>query len=239
MDLKRRMHCINRLLADVYGVDIRISSLLSDYLNPEQLECIKTQKLSDFLSFMLFGIRCRFVTAANGMRLYTILSARYGLEDSTIQTLAQIGDAEDVSRERIRQLEGKALQQLKPRRTSDPLKQLACLAAREVLGIAELPEQPSPQNSLRALGTATREQTRNGDTLSGKSTTDEMHRNSKAPPRHGAPWTPEQERHLVQRFSQGTAQSELAQEMGRSIGAIRARLSLHGLIDDEKETTNE
>ncbi|NLG37238.1 MAG: hypothetical protein GX549_04425 [Clostridiales bacterium] len=205
MDLKRRMHCINRLLADVYGVDIRISSLLSDYLNAEQLEYIKTQKLSDFLTFMLFGICCRFVTAADGMRLYTILSARYGLEDSKIQTLAQIGDAEDVSRERIRQLEGKALQRLNPTKKYDPLKQLACLAAREVLGIAELPEQPG----------------------------------SEAPPRHGAPWTPEQERHLVQRFSQGTAQSELAQEMGRSIGAIRARLSLHGLIDDEKETTNE
>ncbi|TYO92298.1 sigma factor-like helix-turn-helix DNA-binding protein [Desulfallas thermosapovorans] len=142
MDTKRQLYGINRLLADVYGENIRISALLADYLDAAQLEFIKTEKLAEFLRMMVFGIRCCFVTIAGGMRLYSILSARYGLEGEAPRTLAQIGEIEGVTRERIRQLEQKALHRLKPTTKFNVLKQLACLAAREVLGIVELPAWP-------------------------------------------------------------------------------------------------
>lgn len=79
MEAKARLNGINQLLADVYGENTRISSLLSDYLNDEQFDQIKNEKIDDFLDLFLFSIRCRFATISNGMRLYSILSDRYGL----------------------------------------------------------------------------------------------------------------------------------------------------------------
>lgn len=334
--MKERLNCVNQLLADVYERDIRISSLLADYLDAAQLKCIKVEKLDAFLSMMLFGVRCRFVAITEGMRLYSILSARYGLEDAFPRTLAQIGEIEGVSRERIRQLEQKALKRLKPTKNYDALKHLACLAAREVLDIEALPAQPESsegaepndqpfmpvltaekletilitdsmvtlkelhENINSAVGaergnpghirlsTLKNWMLENGalemiSDINGKksarptelgkrlgidlltrdskygaytvtmysrsaqeflrdslstivSWNEEVKTNKNAASNQGAPWTLELDEQLKRRFVEGATQNELANEMGRSSGGIRARLKKHGLIDVDEES---
>jgi len=154
MNTNNYLRSINRLLSDVYGEEIRISSLLNDYLDTKQIAILKNEKLDEFIFLLLYGIRCRFASLADGMRLYSIMSDYYGLENTNTLSMAKIGESEGVSRERIRQLKEKALNRLKPTVKLDLLKQLACLAARETLCLHEFPQRRNneihPQFELTA-----------------------------------------------------------------------------------------
>lgn len=44
-----------------------------------------------------------------------VINLRFGLVDGTIRTLEQVGEIENVTRERIRQIEAKALRKIKRR----------------------------------------------------------------------------------------------------------------------------
>lgn len=51
-----------------------------------------------------------------------ILRLRFGLDDGRVYTLEEVGEKFDLTRERIRQIEGKALRQLRHPRKSQQLK---------------------------------------------------------------------------------------------------------------------
>ncbi|MER2218882.1 sigma-70 family RNA polymerase sigma factor [Methylobacterium brachiatum] len=57
----------------------------------------------------------RELVASLPMREQEVVASRFGLETGSEQTLQQIGDRFGVTRERIRQIEAKALERLKPR----------------------------------------------------------------------------------------------------------------------------
>lgn len=129
--LSNRLNNINHLLTDAYKEDVCIIELLSDYLDDEQQERLKSEKLDEFLTFFLFGICCRFTYSGSNVRLYYILEARYGLKNNAPQTLQEVGESLGVSKERVRQLQTKATQRLR-RQT---LKHLAYYAAGQALAI--------------------------------------------------------------------------------------------------------
>lgn len=243
MDTKTRLDSLNRLLADVYGYDVRISTLLEAYLSPAQLACLKAECLDDFLRALCFAIGCRFATVPKGMRLYAILSARYGLEDGDMRTYAEVGKMVGMKRERVCQLEDKALQWLRLTKRHDLLRQLACLCARAVLGMDALPPeqgyQPTPARLGRGVAVASPE-----DAFATIPVTEESLQESyqdrkwrrkkrTAPANQGKPWTPALDEELIRRFYENATQAQLAQEMGRSLGSIQSRLMKHGLIDED------
>ena len=55
-------------------------------------------------------------------RAETIIRLRYGLEDGKLYTLEEIGERLGITRERVRQIEAKALRQLRVRSKSKILK---------------------------------------------------------------------------------------------------------------------
>lgn len=157
MDARKRLIDINRLISDVYEKDTRISALLTAELEAEEIEQIKADALDEFIRLFVYGIRCRFVGIVDGMRRYTILAMRYGLEEASPATLLKISEEEGVSPERIRQLEEKALSRLKPTARHDVLRQIAALAAREALDIDRVPVwmetevEPQPKREPAAV----------------------------------------------------------------------------------------
>lgn len=82
-----------------------------DSMSPEELAIYQLLKghVSDFLQFL-------------SPREQKILRLRFGLEDGRTYTLEEVGKEFGVTRERIRQIEAKALQKLKKHETSDKLK---------------------------------------------------------------------------------------------------------------------
>lgn len=135
MTVKKQLISINNLLTDVYQQDTRISDLLCSYLQPEQLSLLKADKLEGFLKLFLYGLQCRFAYSANGLRTYNIIYALYGLDGSDPRTLESISKDEDESRERIIQLQEKALRNLTPFSGYDSMRNIAYLAASQVLDL--------------------------------------------------------------------------------------------------------
>ena len=51
--------------------------------------------------------------------------------------------------------------------------------------------------------------------------------------RRGQPWYPEEDRLLVQMFSEGCSVKDMAVRLKRSAGGIASRLEKHGLLENE------
>jgi RNA polymerase primary sigma factor len=79
-----------------------------------------------------------------------VLRLRYGLDDGRVKTLEEIGNVFSVTRERIRQIEAKALRKLRqPSRNSilrDYIPSLNCLEEMEIIGTSGEDEDREPEN---------------------------------------------------------------------------------------------
>lgn len=134
-NVRRTIENFNELLRDIYVCDMRISHILhNNGLSAEQIALVKDQfeKLYDNIEFAL---QCKFLGFTNNARLYDIICRRYGVFGHKKQTLQSIADEYVLSRERIRQLEERAIRQLKPTRQKDYFGKLITLSACRILGI--------------------------------------------------------------------------------------------------------
>lgn len=133
---KKWLLSLNDLAKHLYGTEWRISTTLEKYpFSEAQIAFLKKDGLEPFLLNIDFALQCRLLCGSNSMRFFNIIYQRYGLFGCEKQTLQAIGEEMGISRERVRQLEEKALRRLKPTKTLDVFKTLTVIAACHALQI--------------------------------------------------------------------------------------------------------
>lgn len=139
-DFKEWLFHLNDLAKDLYGDEWRISDALEKYrFSESQIAFLKTGGLESFLNDIDFALQCRLLCGSNSARFSDIVYRRYGLFGHTAQTLGAIGEKMNISRERVRQLQEKALRRLKPGKNFDAFETLIVISACHALQI-----EPSP-----------------------------------------------------------------------------------------------
>lgn len=83
-------------------------ALLSEFVSDD-----KAPSPADSASFELLKQHIRVVLTTLGEREREVLEMRFGFRDGKAHTLAEVGDAFGITRERVRQLEAKALRKLR------------------------------------------------------------------------------------------------------------------------------
>lgn len=107
------MH-LNALSKDIYDEERRLSFILSHIgFDSEQLSYLQGQGLAELLQNIDFSLRCVFFSYKNGAKYFYIIYHRYGLFGYEKKTLESIGQEYGISRERVRQLQAKALSKLR------------------------------------------------------------------------------------------------------------------------------
>lgn len=135
-NVRQNLLNLNDLAKDIYGADWRISDALEKYsFSSEQISALKTEGLEDLLQYIDFALKNRLLAGLNGVRFFKIIYRRYGLFGHIKETLQSIGESMGVSRERVRQLEVKALRRLKPSKTYDAFEIIIVTSACQVLNI--------------------------------------------------------------------------------------------------------
>lgn len=117
MTLKIQIIAINTLLTLLYKEAMSLSTLLKglDFDNG-QIELLRSQHIETVAEGYIGLLKERFNQISDGERLYEILVRRYGLDGSEPDTLQNLGEKHHVSRERIRQLQDKAVLRCKNKR---------------------------------------------------------------------------------------------------------------------------
>jgi hypothetical protein len=129
----------HELLADVYGENRHINDiLLESGLDASQINTLRTDSMFDFYDNVKYALYCRFLHYSGGKRLLEILCRRYGLFAHKAETLQETGDAMQISRERVRQLETKAIRRLRGGVSADAVAILLLVSACKTLGISVL-----------------------------------------------------------------------------------------------------
>jgi|GEM_PF-1734140 len=112
-DLKVMTLSFNALLADIYGTEKRVSEILLDFgLEQSHINALKGVRSEVFYRNIKFALECRLLHYSGGRRLLEILCRRYGLFDHKKETFDEIGGTLGMSRERVRQLQSKAIKRL-------------------------------------------------------------------------------------------------------------------------------
>jgi len=146
-DEKRTSAGLQQLLAEIYGSERCVIDVLRQFgLPDEQLDILNTEKIAEFHEHIHFALMCRFLHYADGRRLLLLLLRRYGLFGHTQETLQAIGDDLDISRERVRQLENKAIKRLKSGVRADATAILLLLAACRALALDPIKLMPEIEN---------------------------------------------------------------------------------------------
>ena len=124
MSLKTQVVGFNQYLTDVYGEDLRVSTLLLRLgFSAAEVETVRATCLGPFLDDLLAALAVQFAAGHDGMRLFDIVCRRYGLDGQEPATLQQLADQYGISRERIRQLEKKAVNRRRNSHQRDLLEQ--------------------------------------------------------------------------------------------------------------------
>lgn len=117
MTLKAQVIGLNELLTIIYGTELCLSLLLERLgFTSEQINTLRCQHAEQIVTAHLLLLEEYFTTFRDGERLYHIIKRRFGLDGERPETLEQIGEHFNVSRERIRQLEKKAIKRCKYKR---------------------------------------------------------------------------------------------------------------------------
>lgn len=108
--LKNKIIGLNEFLTAVYKSEARLSDLLRNCgFDAEQINRLRERHLEQFTNSFVEKLKTRMSGFSDGERLQTILFRRFGLDGDPPETLQSIGERLDISRERVRQLEKKAL----------------------------------------------------------------------------------------------------------------------------------
>lgn len=110
MSLKVQVTGLNEFLTAIYKTETRLSLLLSNLgFDSQQIETLRRQHLEQVVTSFIAVVQERIISGSDGERLYKIISRRFGLDGEPPETLESLGEQFGVSRERIRQLEKKAI----------------------------------------------------------------------------------------------------------------------------------
>jgi transcriptional regulator with XRE-family HTH domain len=110
MNVKQQVNGLNEFLTAVYGTETRLSILLtSGGFSSQQVEAIRNEQLGPIVTGFLDSFKERMLAGRDGERLHEVVVRRFGLDGELSDTLQALGDRFGVSRERIRQLENKAI----------------------------------------------------------------------------------------------------------------------------------
>ena len=135
-DLKVMMLPLNAMLADIYGTEKHISRILLDFgLEHSHINTLKGERSEIFYRNIKFALECRFLHYSGGHKLLEILYRRYGLFEHKKETLEEIGVIMGMSRERVRQLQNKAIKRLVGGVSTDATGILLVLCACHSLGL--------------------------------------------------------------------------------------------------------
>jgi hypothetical protein len=144
MNVKQQVNGLNEFLTTVYGTETRLSTLLTSLgFNSQQVELIRNQYLERAITSFLESLRKRMVAGWDGERLYKIISRRFGLDGEPPDTLETLGQQFGLSRERIRQLEYKAIKKCTSKANQQFLKTSLHSIALKLIG--DVTERPSPE----------------------------------------------------------------------------------------------
>jgi len=110
---KQRLIGLNKLLSEIFCKEIRLSLLLQELgFSDEQISLIRKDHFDSLIQLILETLKEFIYARSDADRIWLILCERYGLTGSTPKTLQELGEKLDISRERVRQLEEKAIRKL-------------------------------------------------------------------------------------------------------------------------------
>lgn len=126
----------NSLLADIYGTEKSVNGILLNFgLEQNYIDALQGEKLAHLYENIKFALECRILHYFDGHRLLEILYRRYGLFEYKKETLEEIGSDIGVSRERVRQLQNKAIKRLSTGISCGATSILLMLCACRTLGL--------------------------------------------------------------------------------------------------------
>lgn len=114
MDIHQRVESLNKLLDDLYKKETRLSSIFARAgFDAESILMLRDHHLESIFNCIIGVVTRKLAQGADGERLCQIVIRRYGLDGFPPETLQELGAIYKISRERVRQLEAKALRKLK------------------------------------------------------------------------------------------------------------------------------
>jgi DNA-directed RNA polymerase sigma subunit (sigma70/sigma32) len=129
-----RLKGINEFLETIYGEPRLISDILrAEGIEEERTQLIKRHHLEEYLDKFVDGLS-EVLDNPKWGRLLEIVRYRYGIAGGEKMSLQAIGDIYGLSRERIRQLQNKAIRIMKNSKRKAKLENMAMNVAKEVLG---------------------------------------------------------------------------------------------------------
>jgi RNA polymerase primary sigma factor len=114
---------IQKTTSNIISLEKPISSKDKDYSLIESIEDKKQENVALLMEKYIFKKKIKEALEILNQREKKILYLRFGLKDGTVYTLEEIGKKLDITRERVRQIQAKALEKLKQYDKAKNLKQ--------------------------------------------------------------------------------------------------------------------
>lgn len=147
----KRLNNINKLLETIYKQPIQLSDILKrNELEDKEITLLRDTHLDEYISTLLGQLQSTIGNFTK-TRHYEILVSRFGLNDQPIPTLENLGNGFGISRERVRQLEIKALRRLRHPRAKTHIESTIVDLAKEILKLPPKANTISPQISLSPI----------------------------------------------------------------------------------------
>lgn len=110
MGLNEQIVGLNKFLTVIYNEETRLSTILAKVgYDSRQIEILRRDHAEKIINNFISLVRDRMSAAKDGERLFLIINRRFGLDGNPVETLESIGTKLKISRERVRQLEKKAI----------------------------------------------------------------------------------------------------------------------------------
>lgn len=151
------LDAVNRLLAASSAEPPRLSDLLrAAGFTDAAITSLRRERLAPYLHALTEQL-CAWIPQAIPERTAAIFIRRIGLDGEPPATLAALGEHHQISRERVRQLEGAAARRLRSRHSRAAIAQIIAETARAILGLqpaddapAEVEDDSAPGEPFRA-----------------------------------------------------------------------------------------
>lgn len=129
---------VDEYLSAIYARPIGMKALLAGLgYSQAAIDRLYADHLAALVAQVVAGIEAQFEGDPDGMRLRFVMTRRYGMDGVAPASLQEIGDALDISRERVRQLAVKAIRRRKRAPEIERLAEILRGAADRCLGGAK------------------------------------------------------------------------------------------------------